>query len=300
MSIDELYRELVEAYSDENLNRITRNLILLYKRKDYGTIREIANKISKYMPVEEDKDAKCFSSLIMLYHPDKGVQFRKTIRELYERNDYEDLYRHSHILTIQGTDIPAFSTAIDEDVDYQPEYAWDVAESKGFSYPDQEEDGDTQETFTYGPDPAAYERSFYNLIKIREYGDVSVEFPAYYLEDFEEFELAGNGLESLDGVEHCLHVRILDVSNNELSDLSNLWDLAGLEELYLANNQIGYIDALNNLVNLKILDLSGNRINDLSPILDLEHLEFVNITGNPVPPAQINMLRDNGVIVIAA
>ncbi len=293
MEVKELYNNLIEAYSNDNLNRITSKLILLYKNRNYSKIREIANKISEFIQIEEEKDAKCFSKLIMLYHPDKGEQFRKTIQSLYKQNDHENLKKHSHILLMAGID-SINVTAIDEDIDYNPEYVWDINTNEGFSYaaPDGEEDP------YHGFETFDYEKSFYNIIKIKEYGDVHIEFPTYYLEDFEEFEMAHSGLEFLDGVEHCIHVKVLDVSNNSISSIENLWNLKNLEELYLANNQIGYIDTLSNLVRLKILDVSGNQIDDISPLLELECLEYVNLIGNPVPNSQIDLLENNGVIVM--
>ena len=79
MKEKELYTKLKEAYLDENLNRITGKLIELYKSKKFGQILTLANKIFRYELIDEKKDAKCFYKLIMLYHPDKGEYYRKTI-----------------------------------------------------------------------------------------------------------------------------------------------------------------------------------------------------------------------------
>ena len=173
MDIEKLYNDLLEGYSNENLNKITGKLILLYKNRNYRKIREIADKVSKYVPIEEEKDAKCFSKLIMLYHPDRGEQFRKSIHELYMQNDYESLKHHSHILFLADIDTVTV-TILDEDIDYNPEYVWDLNEEDDFGYAESDEDYET----------ADFERSFYNLIKIREFGNIYTEFPTYYLEDF--------------------------------------------------------------------------------------------------------------------
>jgi Leucine-rich repeat (LRR) protein len=282
------------AYSHENLNLITGKLILLYKRKSFAKIREIANRISKYIPIEEEKDARCFSRLIILYHPDKGEQFRKEIQQHFAKNDYGNLANYSHIFLMADIDNITVST-IDKNIDYRPEYVWDSDTCDGFDVVDTNEDIEPEEEYAQSD----IERSFYNMIKIREYGRINVEFPPYYLEDFEEFEMAYCGLESLDGVEYCIHVKILDVSNNALSDLSCLWDLENLEELYLANNQIGYVDDLSNLINLRVLDISYNQIDDVSTLFELPQLEFVNLMGNPVPHAQITKLQKKGIIVMS-
>lgn len=293
MEIKELYNDLLKAFSNENLNLITGKLIMLYKNKNYSKIRELANKISKFVAIDEEKDAKCFSKLIMLYHPDKGGQFRSEIEKLYAQNDYEKLNQFSHIFLIIDIDNVVVEE-ICEDIDYKPEYTWDIDNIDGFDI--YNTDLENEENTKY--DTVDFEKSFYNLIKIREYGKIDIEFPSYYLEDFEEFEMAYSGLETLNGVEHCVHVKILDVSNNSISDLGNLWDLENLEELYLANNEIGVIDTLSNLNRLKIVDLSNNQIGDVSPLLELKDLEYVNLIGNPVTELQIDLLEKNGIVVM--
>src|SRR5690554_4535003 len=98
--MDALYNKLIDAYSDENLNRITSKLIDLYKNKNYSSIRNIANRLSKYVVIDEEKDAKCFSRLIMLYHPDRGEFFRSQIYNSFQNGKLEELEQHAHILLV--------------------------------------------------------------------------------------------------------------------------------------------------------------------------------------------------------
>lgn len=289
----ELYTELTAAYSQENLNRITGKLILLYKNKNYSTIRAIANKVSNYVSINEEKDARFFSKLVVLYHPDKGHAIREEIKQLYEQNNFDSLQKFTHIRFVQDIENVTVDFS-DGCIDYHPEYVWDTDTDDGF-YTDTDDDEDS---YSDNEDEIEIERSFFNLIKIREYGRTNIELPTYYLEDFEEFELAESGLESLDGVEYCRHIKILDVSNNNICDISNLWDLSDLEELYLGNNQIGYVDTLSNLSKLRIVDLSGNEVDDISPLFNLENLEYVNVVGNSVPKNQLTELEKKGCIVV--
>ncbi len=46
----ELYLKLKDAYPESNLNRITGELISLYKSGEFDLIRSLAEKISKYVP----------------------------------------------------------------------------------------------------------------------------------------------------------------------------------------------------------------------------------------------------------
>lgn len=291
MTIGQLYTKLCASYSPENLNEISGKLIQLYKTKNYTAIRALVNKISKYISIEEENDAKCFSKLIMLYHPDKGNSIHNHLQQLFERNDYEKLQNYSHIFLLADFDVTAACNTI-QTMEFDAEYIWDTDTEDGYYYTDEYGEESLEE-----PENTEFERSFFNLLKIREYGRTNIELPTYYLEDFEDFEMAESGLESLDGIEYCLHTKILDVSNNLLTDISNLWELNLLEELYLANNQIGYIDSLSNLSNLRIIDLSGNQIDDISPLFELELLEYVNLIGNPVPLNQIRVLEKRDIVI---
>jgi len=297
MTIDELFEELQSAYSNDNLTAITSKLIALYQAKNYSTIRELAHRALNGN-LGEANNARCFSKLMLCYHPDRGELFRAELTGIYKKKDIDRLKEYSHILHIHDA-INASPSAVDEDLGYEVEYVWDSAEGAGYSFSEsvpvghREKHGEGSRMGRY-----RYERSFYNLIKLRVYGTLDQEFPPYYLEDFQEMEMAYSGLESLDGIEYCAQLKIADLSNNALTDISPLWQLADLEELYLSNNEIGYIDALSNLVKLKTLDLSYNQIDDLSPILDLDCLEFVNLLGNPVSALEIAQLENKGVTVI--
>ena len=293
MTIDKIYDELIEAYSPKNLNRITGHLISLYQNRNFDKIRKIANKVSDYVPVNNEKDSRCFSSLIMLYHPDKGQSALEQIRQLYEQKNYDNLHGFTHIFLLTDIDSVQINST-SQDIDYHPQYFWDSDQKYGFRFTDGYGQNLDEEHTIMDDD----EKSFFNLIKIREYGRTDIELPTYHLEDFEEFEMEGSGMESLDGVGYCIHVKILDLANNSLSDISDLYLLKNIEELYLANNQIGYIDALDNLSNLKILDLSANLVDDISPLFELEHLEYVNLIDNPVPGDQIINLEKRCVLVI--
>jgi len=289
--MNELYKQLLEAYSEKNLNRITGKLIELYQNRNYSEIRGIANKISGYVSINEEKDAKCFSKLIMLYHPDKVNYFKNAINQNFTENNYNGLKQFSHILLIDDIDTIKV-VPLDDDIDYHPEFIWDDILDDGFSFVDFESD-ENYEDFN----PEEIERSFYNALKLREFGTLNVNFPVWYLQDYEEMNLAEYGIDSLEGVEYCKYVLSLDLTGNEISDLTNLWNLKQVEELYLGRNQIGYIDALYNLKKLRILDLSANQVDDISPLFNHENLEYLNLVGNNVPTEQIEVLIQKNVIV---
>jgi hypothetical protein len=293
VEIKEFYDNLKEAYLDQNLNKITGKLIELYQNRDFDKIREIANRISKYIKIDEEKDARCFSKLIMLYHPDKAEAVRKSLDLCYINRDWDGLNQHAHIFCLDYIEHIKITCTVDADIDYSPEYRWDDFEESCFSVFDP--NGGGIDTYNYYEDA---EKSFYNAVKIRIYGDLEINFPTYYLEDFEDIELSSCEIEFLDGVEYCIHAVIIDLSDNSITDINGLWNLQRIEELYLSDNQLEIIDAISNLKNLRVLDLSSNRIDDISPLFHLEKLEFVNIIGNDIPQLQINELKSKGVVVM--
>ncbi len=288
----DLPSRLLEAWSETNLNKIARNLIRLYKEKEFEKLNIISGMISEWVEIVIEPDGKGFSKIISLYHPDRSEFYRNRITESTLQNDFQTLEKFRHIFVIQDIEEIAANIESYEDIDYHPEYVWDVKGS-GFSYFQ-----DKKKKPRDGKRKTKLEGySFYEAMQIRQYGDTDTSFPTYYLEDMDEVELSESEIDDLDGVEYCIHTVIMDLSGNQITDLSPLSNLERLQELNLSNNQIGYIDDLSNLQQLKSLDLSYNSIDDISPLLEIETLEYVDLTGNKIPPAQLNELKKMGATV---
>ena len=293
MTITELNKELLEAYTVGNLNKISLTLINLFKTKQYSILQKIAEIISDFINIEISNDGKGFSKFMMLYHPDRASFHINEINRLTERDNFNELLNYSHILRLERIEEISSSLNSYEDIDYAPVYDWDF-ETEGFSVV-----YDTQpiEIIKTKTKTKLVGYTFYDAIKLREYGHTEIEYPSFYLEEIEDFELSSSDINDLDGVQFCIHATTIDVSNNRISDLSPLIGLTNLEELNLSDNQIGYIDGLSNLIGLKSVLLSNNFIEDITPLFELEKLEFVDISGNKISPEQIDKLIDLGVTV---
>ena len=289
---DELSIRLLEAWSDANLNKIARNLIRLYQEKEFEKLNVISGLISQWLEIVIEPDGKGFSKIISLYHPDRGDYYRNQISAAAHRHDVQVLSQLEHIFVIQDIEEIAANLESYEDIDYVPEYVWDV-ENKGFSYFNVNEK--KHRTKSRKPTLGGY--TFYDAVKIRHSGDIESEFPTYYIKDMDEIEMSDSEIDDLDGVELCIHTLILDLSFNRITDLSSLKNLNRLIELNLANNQIVNIDALANMHHLRYIDLSNNSIKDVSPLIEIERLKYANLSGNKIPMAQVNELRDRGVTV---
>ena len=288
-----LYLQLKEAYTEINLNKISRNLIRLYTEKQFSQLKTIAEMISDWVTIKIGEDKQGFPKLIQLYHPDRIQYYHNELENYLISKNQSRLQRLEHSLVVQ--EIEEITVVLDnyEDIDYTVEYEWD-ADTAGFSY------------FSDTSSPRHAERktkasksnySFYDAVRIRNYGNTTTEIPTWYFEDWDEIELMECEIDDLDGIECCIHAVRVDLSVNSISDISPLFGLTSIEELNLSDNKIGYIDALSNLLKLKSVDLSNNQIDDVSPLFDLPELEFCDISGNKVPIVQIRELEDLGITV---
>ncbi len=293
MEIRELYRSLKEAYSADNLGRISGRIIGMFRERRYDELRHIQRVVNEYTPCREEKINRVFSRLIMFYHPDRLNQSRSRLDAAYGRGDFEELFTMSHILHVQNLE-PEHATVseIITDEDLAEEFGWDQGED-GFSYFTHQENEEEQ------ADPYDFtESTFFTALKRRVYGNLNVDFPMYLLEDLEEIEMADYDIGSLDGIESCRMVRVVDLSNNNLTGLTELQELHQIERLYLSNNHIGMIDILSNLLVLQVLDLSYNDVDDLTPLFELSHLSYLNVMGNRIPAWQLEILQQKGITVV--
>jgi Leucine-rich repeat (LRR) protein len=300
----DLYIKLREAYSDQNLNTITAGIINLYRSGEYDKIKEITRLVSDYIDIYDEKVNKCFSKLIMTYHPDKSARYLKEIDQIIQSGHSGKLNVYAHILVVQDLDNIIVPDHFKEDIDYHPEYRWESENRRskmdfkddpsGMIYDDEDYSDYEYESY-YRSDS---DKSFFSALKIRLYGTQEIDLPFYYLEEMEEIDLSGCEIENLEGIEHCKYVENLDLSDNKISDITGIVNLVNIEELFLQNNQIGLIDVLYNLRKLRVLDISGNDINDISPLFGLTRLEYVNIMNNHISHDQIDILRQNDILVI--
>ena len=294
MTVIELHNKLKEAYSNQNLNRISVTLINLYREEQFGTLRQIAEMISESVELTIDPQARYFAKMMMLYHPDRGDFHRMEIDRLAANEDQEGLLAYSHILRLSRIEEIAASLTSFEDIDYSPVYEWDV-NLEGFTIINTKDEGKARKSYSTRQTKSL---TFYDAVKIRMYGSTRVGFPAHYLEDLEDFELSQSGISDLDGVQYCIHAISMDLSGNSICDISLLWGLIQLEELNLSDNCIEDIETLANLRNLKTLYLSHNAVKDVSILGNLNKLEFVELTGTKVPQNQLDELEDLGITVI--
>ena len=84
----------------------------------------------------------------------------------------------------------------------------------------------------------------------------------------------------------------LDLSFNQLTDISGIRLFKNIKKLHLWNNRFFKdISKLKDLKNLKFLDISSNQIKDISVIKDLKNLEYLNIRDLELESDQIQYIK---------
>ena len=97
-----------------------------------------------------------------------------------------------------------------------------------------------------------------------------------------QLNLSGLGLREIQCLSSCTELRSLDLTDNEISDLSPLMNLQKLEKLKLAGNSLTDLRPLIGLQTLHSLDASRNAVSETSAIGSLASLQSLDLSDNPI------------------
>ena len=103
-------------------------------------------------------------------------------------------------------------------------------------------------------------------------------------------------IRNLTGLEFAINLEELDLSNNQISDVTLLAGLRKLKELDLSDNSTAKGKSITNLtglelaINLEKLDLSNNQISDVTPLKNLKNLEELDLSNNQI--SDVTPLKD--------
>ena len=94
-------------------------------------------------------------------------------------------------------------------------------------------------------------------------------------------EARDRGIQDLTGLQFAINLRsMLDLRDNQISDISPIAGLTELRELEINRNTISDISPVRGLTNLTLLTLKGNQISDISPIAGLINLRRLYLNDN--------------------
>ena len=90
---------------------------------------------------------------------------------------------------------------------------------------------------------------------------------------------SARSIADITGIEYCLNLDTLRITNNQIEDISLLARLDGLIFLSIGSNPITDISVLSNLTNLKRLHMGNIQATDYSIIASLSLLEIFGVAG---------------------
>ena len=94
--------------------------------------------------------------------------------------------------------------------------------------------------------------------------------------------LTHNQIQDISFLQGLTNLQILNLSRNKIQDISFLQELTNLQSLDLRVNQIQNISFLQKLINLQSLNLNVNRIQIISFLEGLTNLEILNLKANRI------------------
>lgn len=96
----------------------------------------------------------------------------------------------------------------------------------------------------------------------------------------EELYLSDCGLSNLSALSNLASLRILELNDNSINNLTPLKSCAALEELYLSANALTSLSSLASLKSLSVLDVSYNALEDISPLTACKAMTRLNLAHN--------------------
>ena len=108
--------------------------------------------------------------------------------------------------------------------------------------------------------------------------------------DLTEIHLSDNEIVDITALSGLTNLTVLALSDNEIVDISPLSGLPNLEQLYLYDNEIVDISALSGLTNLTLLGLWENEVVDINALSGLTNLEWLDMGDNEI--VDISALSD--------
>ncbi|MCA8996912.1 MAG: leucine-rich repeat domain-containing protein [Planctomycetaceae bacterium] len=92
----------------------------------------------------------------------------------------------------------------------------------------------------------------------------------------------GRGIKDLSGLQHCVNLAEVKLSDNEISDVAPLAECKNIQSLYLSKNKLTSVKPVESLVKIQYLEAEENQITSLEGLAPLTNLRALYIAGNQI------------------
>lgn len=119
------------------------------------------------------------------------------------------------------------------------------------------------------------------------------------LKNLKKLNISGNNISDLSPLENLTNLEYLYINNNDVKDISALSKLKNLKELFLSGNKIKSVSELKNLIKLNVLYIDNNKISDIScleKLTELREFNISNVFSGEITNAVGNAISDISVV----
>jgi internalin A len=102
------------------------------------------------------------------------------------------------------------------------------------------------------------------------------------IENLAVIKARGLGITNLAGIEKCISLAELDLSNNKIADVTPLKNLKQVQMLLLTDNQVEDIAPLGDMQNLQYVELSKNKVKNIAPLAQCTNMHSIYVSTNQV------------------
>lgn len=113
------------------------------------------------------------------------------------------------------------------------------------------------------------------------------------IKELKFLNLSNNQLSDLTSLERLLNLKVLNLAYNNIRSIHELGNLEALEYLNLSNNAITDLTGISKLTKLKTLNLSNNQLSNVEELNSLENLKKIYLQGNNIEQSSQTRLQES-------
>lgn len=127
-------------------------------------------------------------------------------------------------------------------------------------------------------------------VEVNKYSDGSSQVSVGNLLEADNLNVSNNEIYDLTGLEYAVNLESLNASDNNISSIEPIRDLPKLTELDLSGNEVDDIRPFTSIQTLETLYLENNYIEDVTGITQFSNLDYLDLKRNPLSDNSLEMI----------